>query len=437
MAMTLILGFVGSIRHFLVSAARWAWGLPEPAITEPAATEPAATEPLVIEFLPRTYSADSARGKKRWIKLILRSSRSQWHLKFTFSGTSVQDGTRPIVAKGMKRRNDLRDLCRCVDFRQIPLLDDTVTEVILSLDPSPESVKLPYTTQPSADSEYASIISHLWVCTLEDPLRIRFPVYDSSNGISARRLSEIRVKEELNGDSVYKVLLQGDETPYVYKEVERAHYVPRDTEVLEQELRNLDMFRGTTVGIVQLVAAVVSQNPYQTTQPGKECDPVVLRGFLLEHHPNGTLESALKSPTPETRERWCEWALQIASAFAEMHRRGLAHMDLKPSNVVLSGESDAVLIDISGIGGVTRQWLYPEMLESKKDPLSWGIAAQQQNDIWALGQIILAMADACCADEQKQLLRSVALATTRPCPRIPLSEVIAALSGPAFNLVAI
>ncbi len=175
------------------------------------------------------------------------------------------------------------------------------------------------------------------------------------------------------------MLFQGDETPYVYKEVERAHYVPRDTEVLVQELRNLDMFRGATVGIVQLVAAVVSQNPYQTTQPGKECDPVVLRGFLLEHHPNGTLESALKSPTPEARERWREWALQIASALAKMHHRGLAHMDLKPSNVVLSGESDAVLIDISGIGGVTRQWLCPEMLESKKDPLSWSIAAQQHN----------------------------------------------------------
>jgi serine/threonine protein kinase len=76
-------------------------------------------------------------------------------------------------------------------------------------------------------------------------------------------------------------------------------------------------------------------------------------------------------------------------------------MDLKPSNVVLSVEADAVLIDISGIGGVTGQWLSPEMLESKKNPLSWSIATQRQNDIWAIGQVLLVMADACCPNEQE------------------------------------
>ncbi|KAK3365068.1 hypothetical protein B0T24DRAFT_422220 [Lasiosphaeria ovina] len=249
MAMTSTLGFVGSIRHFLVSAARWAWGLPEPA----------ATEPLVIEFLPRTYSADSACGKKRWMKLILRSSRSQWHLKFTVSGTAIQ------------------------------------------------RVRLRY----------------------QLPLATASPLDGSLN--SGRKET---------GDSVYKVLLQGDKTPSC----------------------------GTWTCFVALQSALSSLSrplsrrthtrlPNQTTQPGKECDTVVLRGCCLEHHPNGTLESALKSPTSlsETRERWCEWALQIALALAEMHHRGLVHMDLKPSNAVLSGESDAVLTDISGIGGVTRQ----------------------------------------------------------------------------------
>lgn len=44
-------------------------------------------------------------------------------------------------------------------------------------------------------------------------------------------------------------------------------------------------------------------------------------------------------------------------------------MDLTPSNVVISAVFDAILIDVSGIGGVTRQWLAPEMRDGP-DPLS-------------------------------------------------------------------
>ena len=46
------------------------------------------------------------------------------------------------------------------------------------------------------------------------------------------------------------MLLLGDETLYVYKEVKQAYYVPLDTEVLEQELQNLEIFRSTTISIV-------------------------------------------------------------------------------------------------------------------------------------------------------------------------------------------
>lgn len=412
--MALSLKYVDNLRQFLISVARWAWG---------------ASEPFDIEFLPRTYGQNAVQPRKRWLKLILRFSRSQWHLKVAFHGT-IQDDRHPIFGKKLKRRNDLQDLCRCIDFRQIRLLDDTVTEVILSLglDPNAQSVKLPCIGQPDMDSEYVSVVGQLCVRTLEDPLRIRFPVYDSDSGIPTRELFEIRDKEELNGHSVYKIRLQGDETLYVYKEVERPHYVPPDTEVLQQELRNLEIFRGNTTGIVQLVAAVVSPNPYQTTQPGKESGSKVLRGIILEYHPNGTLQQTLKSLKPETNRRWGQWALQIASALAEMHQHGLAHMDLKPANVVISADSDAVLIDVSGIGGVTRQWLCPEML-GKEDPLTRSIEERQQNDIWALGRILLTMADACRAagGDEEQLLRRVGQAATRPGPRIPLGDAITAL----------
>ncbi|GAB1319401.1 hypothetical protein MFIFM68171_09611 [Madurella fahalii] len=199
------------ICHFLISAARWAWGSPEP---------------LVIEFLPRTYDQNWDRPRKRWIKLILRSSRSTWHVKVSVHGT-IADDQHPIFGKRQKRRKDLHDLCRHIDFRRIQLLDDTVTEVILSLDSDPQSVRLLCKAQPDPDSEYATVINHLWVRTVEDPLRVRFPVFHSDSSIPTRRLSEIREKDELNGHSVYKMLLYGDETRYIYKEVERPEYVRR------------------------------------------------------------------------------------------------------------------------------------------------------------------------------------------------------------------
>jgi hypothetical protein len=50
---------------------------------------------------------------------------------------------------------------------------------------------------------------------------------------------------------VYKVRVMGNEITYVYKEVDRPLYEPKDSELLEQELRNLILLHGID-GIVQL-----------------------------------------------------------------------------------------------------------------------------------------------------------------------------------------
>lgn len=86
--------------------------------------------------------------------------------------------------------------------------------------------------------------------------------------------------------------VDNDEKSYVYKEVDRPLYEPRDSKVLEQELRNLELLRGTK-GVVWLVAAVVSKNLYRTAETIKDDTPVVLRGILLEYYPYGTLRDVL------------------------------------------------------------------------------------------------------------------------------------------------
>ena len=49
--------------------------------------------------------------------------------------------------------------------------------------------------------------------------------------------------------------------------------------------------------------------------------------------------------------------------------RDLRTMDLKPSNMLISAQFKAVLGDISGMGGVTRDYLALEMLDIT-DPLA-------------------------------------------------------------------
>jgi len=64
---------------------------------------------------------------------------------------------------------------------------------------------------------------------------------------------------------VHEVCMDGGNNQYVYKEVDFPGYQPADSEVMNQELRNLELFHGTK-GIVQMVAAIVSRNPYIFTR---------------------------------------------------------------------------------------------------------------------------------------------------------------------------
>lgn len=83
-----------------------------------------------------------------------------------------------------------------------------------------------------------------------------------------------------------------------------------------------------------------------------------MQGFLLQYYARGTLLQCIELSGAQHGHRW---ALQIAASLKGLHDNGITHMDLKLLNVVISADNDAVLIDISGIGGVTFDWLSPEM----------------------------------------------------------------------------
>jgi len=116
-------------------------------------------------------------------------------------------------------------------------------------------------------------------------------------------------------------------------------------------------------------------------------------GQQLDHRPVVALE-AIAGPSlhvllhqTDARVAWPDlvtWTVQLCAALAYLHRRDVAHLDVKPANVVI-GPAGAVLIDfhlaqkfgpvIAGRG--TRRYLSPEQAE--------GGEATGASDIWGLG----------------------------------------------------
>jgi serine/threonine protein kinase len=179
----------------------------------------------------------------------------------------------------------------------------------------------------------------------EDASRIIYPPYIHDHSWPTRWLSDIQTEEGLGG-CAFRVHIAKEKTPYIYKTVDRPLYRSGDTAVIQQELRNLKLLRGTS-NIVQLFAVVISPNPYQTTTRDENLN--VIRGFLLEYHSGGTLELRLKNMNL-VNFPWRRWPLQIGNGVLALHQESISHMDLKPSNTVIDCDGNAVLIDISGAG---------------------------------------------------------------------------------------
>ena len=153
----------------------------------------------------------------------------------------------------------------------------------------------------------------------EDASRIQYAPHGPTE-TPARDLPDVTKLEDLS-PGVYEVRIGGDSRSYIYKDAETPLYLPADTEELLRELRNLERSRGAET-LVRLIAVVVSANPYQTAFGADGA--AVFRGILIEHHPNGTLQAALRSPLPEASRPWRLWALQAygPEAVQRRHQRG-------------------------------------------------------------------------------------------------------------------
>ena len=73
--------------------------------------------------------------------------------------------------------------------------------------------------------------------------------------------------------------------------------------------------------------------------------------YVMEYHDGGSLGSL---PLPLTAEEASVYVRQVASALSYLHDRNTMHLDVKPSNVLIDKEGNAVLIDF----GISKHYDY-------------------------------------------------------------------------------
>ena len=113
-------------------------------------------------------------------------------------------------------------------------------------------------------------------------------------------------------------------------------------------------------------------------------------GVLLEFYNGGSLEQIFKEDLMKKYD-WQRWPSQIGTSLNYIHEAGRTHMDFKPANIVLVAQGNAVLIDISGIGGITHSW---QAAEIRRDgsPFDLGFEVRVLHDTWAYGKLLSDMA---------------------------------------------
>jgi serine/threonine-protein kinase len=79
-----------------------------------------------------------------------------------------------------------------------------------------------------------------------------------------------------------------------------------------------------------------------------------LHYFVLDYVEGGSLERVIRQTGPLPIPIVCAWLSQVASALEYAHKRGVVHRDVKPANILLDSEGDAIVTDF-GIAKVTEK----------------------------------------------------------------------------------
>jgi serine/threonine-protein kinase len=121
--------------------------------------------------------------------------------------------------------------------------------------------------------------------------------------------------------------------------------------------------------------------------------------LVMEYVPGGTLESGLASG-PLPIDRVLQLGAAIADALAAAHRHGVLHRDLKPGNVVLTGDGHPKILDFGiavlltgnkATGRMTQVGTFVGSLPYMSPEQLFGEADDARTDVYALGVVLFEM----------------------------------------------
>ncbi|KAJ5723650.1 hypothetical protein N7488_001685 [Penicillium malachiteum] len=286
--------------------------------------------PLLPEIEFKAYCEDEnfqAQGKSEPQTVIYRVHDNKLHIKITLHGAiprPSQDVRSGKFRSKRERRSELKDFVTMIDLQPLVLLDDTVPEVVLNEEGTIGTASL---CLKSGATNELSPIENIQYRICEDPLRVKYLSPAHFPSFRAVEVSELIQEIEIS-DGVFRVFHTGYKLSYVLKIIHRPLYHPRDTDVIKP------------------------------CQKDNQPPGMVINGILLEFHSGGSLKYVLKEQCLNSVS-WEDWAIQIGNALDTTHQAEKAHMDLKPLNIGLDKDGNVILVDISGIGGITHGWQAP------------------------------------------------------------------------------
>ena len=106
--------------------------------------------------------------------------------------------------------------------------------------------------------------------------------------------------------------------------------------------------------------------------------------YVMKYATGGSLASKVKREGHLQEEVATEYILQVASALYYIHQRKMAHLDVKPANIMLDQNGNALLIDF----GISKQYdgLTGEQTSTNQVGISPGFSPMEQYEAGGVGR---------------------------------------------------